>query len=370
MKARLIRKPITFYSAHRSNLAIALVAVGAIVVVGAILLGVRAAGSVVPKEAESGTRATNAALIADTSASGGSAIKFTAPVVQGACASATPKVAGGADLWGGCFPGATTTGVPTGTTLTSYSGPCTITTANTVIDAKNITCDIEVRASGVQIKRSKITGIIWIDQVAYPSAYLTISDTEINAGNNAGTALSQGNFTAIRVHLYGGNRSSYCDNNCTIQDSYVHGQFWDNSGSYHESGIRMGQFTTVIHNSVRCDAPQIPPDGGCSAGLTGYGDWAPITNNLIKRNLFIEGTGAFCAYGGSSPGKAFSNAAHDISFIDNIFQKGPSGNCAIYDSHDAFCTFSNGVYTRPPGNVWTNNLWDDGSVVPDCPPNW
>ena len=56
---------------------------------------------------------------------------------------------GGSDGRGGCFPGPDNTGVPVGTVLTPYTGPCTITVANTVIDSKIISCELLIRANNV-----------------------------------------------------------------------------------------------------------------------------------------------------------------------------------------------------------------------------
>jgi hypothetical protein len=41
---------------------------------------------------------------------------------------------------GGPWPNASNTGVPAGTQLSTYAGPCTINAAGTVIDAKTINC--------------------------------------------------------------------------------------------------------------------------------------------------------------------------------------------------------------------------------------
>ena len=56
-------------------------------------------------------------------------------------------------------------------------------------------------------------------------------DTYIDAGDRDGTGLGAMNYTATRVHVVGGNRSMYCAKNCTIRDSYVHGQMTDEPGS-------------------------------------------------------------------------------------------------------------------------------------------
>ena len=80
----------------------------------------------------------------------------------------------------------------------------------------------------------------------------------------------------------------------------------------------------IRHNTLLCDAPDVPPDAGCSADLTGYGDFAPIRNNTISKNLFMATKGGTCAYGGSSGkdgSKPYGNQAANIVFSDNIFQK-------------------------------------------------
>ena len=204
--------------------------------------------------------------------------------------------------------------------------------------------------------RSKIVGSIRTDENSTGYSF-TISDSEIDAGNRYNTGIGSVNYTATRVHVYGGNRSIYCYNNCTIADSYVHGQFTDSAGAAHESGIRMGQNTVIRHNTITCDAPNVPPDAGCSAGLTGYGDFTPVTNNLIENNLFKASTGGFCAYGGSSQGKPYSAQTRDIVFRNNVFERGNGGKCGFYGPITSFDS------TRP-GNVWSGNVWSDGGPVP------
>ena len=119
----------------------------------------------------------------------------------------------------------------------------------------------------------------------------TIEDSEVRVGDRPGTGIGAVDFTAQRVEVTGGNRSLYCLRGCTIRDSWLHGQFTDESGVAHESGIRMGSDTTIVHNSIGCDAPMVPPDAGCSAGLTGYGDLGVIQRNLIQDNLFLTTSG-------------------------------------------------------------------------------
>ncbi len=279
---------------------------------------------------------------------------------RGACPGAQ-HTADGPDGWGGCWPGPTTTGVPVGTSLTPYTGPCSVTTDNTTIDAKTIDCDLLIRAANVTITRSKINGSVATEEDSTGYSF-AISDSEIDIGQRAGTGIGAVNFTATRVHVYGGNRSINCWHDCTVTDTYVHGQFEDLTGTFHESGMRMGQSATFRHNVVICDAPNVPPDGGCSADLTGYGDFGPVQNNTIDKNLFGATTGGYCTYGGSSQGKPFSNDTNHIVFTSNVWQRGttPSDHgeyvCGYYGSNTSFDE-------ALPGNVWTDNKYDDGTPV-------
>ncbi len=254
------------------------------------------------------------------------------------------------------FPNASNTGVPVGTPLTGYAGPCTITVPGTVIDAKTINCALEIRAKNVVISRSLINGTVYADPDLGIGSF-TISDSQVNIGNNPGTGVGDGNFTAIRVHVTGGNRSINCFLNCTVEYSYVHGQFTDSTGVYHESGIRMGSGSVIRGNTIGCTAPDVPPDAGCSAALTGYGDFATVQNNVIDGNLFLGGSGGYCAYGGSTTGKPYSNGVNNIRFTNNVFQRGESGTCGWFGPITSFDTSA-------PGNVWSGNRFDNGVGVP------
>ncbi len=252
------------------------------------------------------------------------------------------------------FPTSATTGVPAGTTLSAYTGPCTITAAGTVIDAKKVNCTLRVQAPGVKITRSVINGTVSTDERGNGS--FAISDSEVHIGAQMGTGIGEARFAATRVEVTGGNRSVNCYIDCSVTDSYVHGQFRDSTGRAHESGIRMGSGSVIRGNTIACDAPDVAPDAGCSAALTGYGDFAVVQNNIIDGNLFIGGSGGYCSYGGSTPGKPYSNGTRDIRFTNNVWQRGNTGKCGWYGPITSFDS-------NAPGNVWSNNRWDDGTPV-------
>lgn len=267
---------------------------------------------------------------------------------QSASASASRRPAGN-------WPDATNTGVPDGTELTPYSGECAITEPGTVIDAKLVNCNLRIRTTDVVITRSRILG-----NVSVPSAKtgfsFRISDSEVQIGANLNTGLGNANYVATRVEVTGGRRSAYCERNCTIEASWMHGQAGDPTGQAHMSGIRMSQDTVIRGNTVVCDGPRTPPESGCSAGLTGYGGFAPVQNNLIEGNIFYGGTAGYCAYGGSSESKAFAGDANRIRFIDNVFVRGESGKCGSFGAVASFDI-------NAPGNEWSGNRWEDGELL-------
>lgn len=277
----------------------------------------------------------------------------------------TPPPSGGTVVLGRSFPNADTTGVPAGTVLTPYTGPCLIDTPDVVIDSKTVSnCDeIRVFARGLIIRNSVINGHIYVDYNANVGSF-TITDSEVHASPDwPDTGIGDAFFTATRVEVTGGSRSINCYAQCTVQDSYVHGQMSDPSGSNHESGIRVNTNSHLIHNTITCDAPNFDPDAGCSAAITGYPDFDPVTGNVIQNNLIDASTGAgYCAYGGSTGGKPYSGQTKNVTFADNIWRRGTrpgqdgSFQCGYWGPITSFDV-------NAPGNVWSNNLFDDGSIV-------
>jgi hypothetical protein len=294
----------------------------------------------------------------------------TTTPTPGACATATPNVPDGPDPSGGCFPGPSNTGVPDGTVLTDYTGPCTITAANTVIDSKTVNCYLEIHAPGVVIRNSLINGHVWVDDPNQGGSF-TITDSTVDAGpvdathNDGNKAIGKSHFTAIRVETVRGVSGIFCEYDCHVQDSWVHGQATDAGGHAHESGIRMGSGSatagqSLTHSTVICDAPNVPPDAGCSADVTGYGDFATIQNNLVDRNLLEATTGGACAYGGSTTGKPFPNGTNNV-WRDNIFQH---RNAFQNSGHCGFWFAIIDLQAGQRGNTWTNNRWDTGELMP------
>lgn len=361
----------------------------AVVGVFAVLV-TRAATPTASFEAESGTKTAAISTVTDSAASAGSAVKFTPAVTPppGPCAATKRTITAqdvtnrlnsgypagtqvyvpdGPDPWGGCFPGPSNTGIPAGTALTNYTGACTVTTANTTIDSKTMNCNLIIRAANVTVKNSKINGgNIWIE-----SGSLTLSDSEVNLGSNINDeGLRGSNFTVLRANMYGGKRQAWCISTCTVKDSYLHDQLSDPTGVTHESAVRVEQYTTLIHNTILCNAPEFPPDAGCSADQTGYPDFAAIHDNTMDKNFYSATTGGYCAYGGASNGKPYSNDpqnATNIKLTNNVFQRGTKPNDRTTIAHTDKRRYTCGLYgvttafdSSRPGFLASGNMWDDG----------
>jgi len=105
------------------------------------------------------------------------------------------------------YPNASNTGVPAGTKLTTYSGPCTVTADNTVIDSKTVNCDLQIKAKNVTIKRSKVNGLVGTSETT-PYSF-TLEDSEVDAGFGQYAAVGTTNITLLRANVHGGVTSVY-----------------------------------------------------------------------------------------------------------------------------------------------------------------
>jgi hypothetical protein len=371
----------------KNNRILLAVAAGIIVlVVGVVVTLTRASGFFSATEPESGTLTTNAVAVNDANASGGKAIQFNAPTQTGgggggtttSCALTTLHVPDGPDGMGGCWPGPSNTGPnwprPIDSTTAVYTGSCTITVANTVIDTKVVKCNpLSVNASGLVIKNSYVNGGVINNGTQQFTIQDSVLDNSQPSGyacgdpNNATTECGVGykNFTIQRTEILHTNRAAYCESTCTIQDSYFHGTNLDpvKTDLAHASSVRNEQYLTLRHNALGCDftGPFNNDEIGCSADMSGYPDFAPIMHDTIDKNLFLSNNvgAGFCVYGGATPGKPYSSSANNATYIvftDNVFQRGSNGKCGTYGAVTAFDS-------SRTGNVWTNNKYDNGATV-------
>jgi hypothetical protein len=241
--------------------------------------------------------------------------------------------------------------------LTDYTGPCTITAANTVVDKKTVNCSLSILGDNTLIKNSVVNGSILINS---EQGSATLQDTTVNSTDHQEGALDGNFFTLIRVNISGGQHSFSCSFNCIVRDSYLHDQYPGLNMGWHQNGFLSwagGHDYELTHNSIGC------VDGaGCTADITflNEGDQSDAT---VDRNLLLAApSSSFCSYpaGGteSKPG-----LARDMKWTNNVFQRGANAKCGYYGP----IYYWNSQGTNPNadgyGNVWIGNIWDDGSAL-------
>lgn len=261
------------------------------------------------------------------------------------------------------WPGASNTGIPTGTALSPYTGPCQITAANTVIDSKTVNCDLDIHAANVQVTKSKVNGQVWLDtDLAGSSSWsASVTDSEVDAGMVQLPAVCCGNVTVLRSNIHGGQTAVQCDGGslCLVQDSWLHGQQLPDTANWHLGGFlsdggNLG--IKLIHNQIVCDHAPNSLGEGCTGDINLIPNFATMSGVLIQNNLLGANTGsAYCTFGGEKSTSPYPHADH-IVYRDNVFQRGTNSRCADYGPVTDFNP--SGV-----GNQWINNLWDDGSPV-------
>jgi hypothetical protein len=285
------------------------------------------------------------------------------PTPIGSCSGTANHVPGGADGTGTCWPGPSNTGVPAVIALSNYTGSCTITVAGTVIDGKMVNCDLDIKAANVMIKNSKINGSVILDtDIAGSSIWsFTLQDSEVDAGQVQLAAVGWGNLHVIRSNIHGGITSVQCEEksvSCVIEDSYLHGQYIPDNEPWHLGGFLSdgGQNITIRHNFIVCDHAVNKVGEGCTGDINFIPNFAPINGALVEHNLLGANTGsAYCTYGGEKSTSATPHS-YNITYRNNVFQRGSNGRCADYGPVTDF-------NSNNSGNQWINNKYDDGSVV-------
>lgn len=218
------------------------------------------------------------------------------------------------------FPDASCTGVPSGTSLTAYSGANPITTNGTTIDSKTITGSLEVQATGVVITKSQINGNVDTSTGAATGA-VTIQDSTIDCNRSIssanGTALLGDRFTVLRVDILDCENGSF-GGTLSIEDSYLHDLYQCSTGAICDSG-----------------APEEPHTDGLQVD--------PAINTTIRHNR-IEGWTDPCR--------------EAITF--DMTNGSCNGTTAVMTCHNVDCA-------APHDVLITQNIISGGAFSLDCP---
>ncbi len=255
------------------------------------------------------------------------------------------------------WPDATNTGVPAGMTMTKYTGPCTITSAVTISGVDALNCGaLLIRANNVVITKSLLPRI---DVTDWSKGSVSITDSTVHGGTWSDGAVWGYNITATRVNITGANHSFHCADNCTLIDSWLHDQYNAPDKANHlDAFLTNGGSNMVIrHNTLHCSALMNSAGGTCTGDLSLFGDFEPVNNVTVEDNLLRANNTSisYCAYGGYQPTKPYPIATN-ITFINNIFERGANGKCGAYGPVTSF-------QTSATGNVWSGNAYDNGTPI-------
>jgi hypothetical protein len=269
-------------------------------------------------------------------------------------------------------PNAANTGVKAGSVLTRYTGPMTIRSCGVVIQNKTVVGDLNIDASNgthaastpcVTIRNSRILGSVHDSYAARGRGPVVLTDTEIAVpAPNNGAGIDEANFYGWRLNIHGARSDVQCDGYCALHDSWVHGNYFV-PPAHLDAFITNGNYGHPIvldHNVFECriiNAASAANGGGCSADIGMFGDFSPVSNVTMTRNIFVANPKDFyyCVYtGANQPGKAYPTGSN-LKWIGNVFQTGSRGTCGdagpVYD------------WRAGSGNVWSGNKWSSGPTL-------
>jgi hypothetical protein len=247
------------------------------------------------------------------------------------------------------FPSPDTTGVPSGTPLTPYAGPTTITTAGATITDAEITSTLYVDANDVTIEDSEITLASengeGIDVASGVTGTRVEYDTIHGAGATQAESLAYAVFnphyteganavTIDHVDFYNGQRilhgpgtleNSFCLDNVAV------------SGAHYECVYEGGGSMTIDHNTLLTGFTQ-------TAAIYLSTDFAPLDTVLVINNLLAGG--GYTLYGGGST--VSSETVTDNHFSRLYYANGGQSGPVAY---------------MPTSYTWSGNVWDDTGLA-------
>jgi hypothetical protein len=296
-------------------------------------------------------------------------IAVVAAIVAGGGGCAAPN----------CFPSASNTGIPSGTTLTIPSldgdGNYPAETQGMVIDGLDVraaTADVNkgcivVRATGVTIRNSRARCIVTESamEVVGATPRLKIEDSEIicdrNPSSNQGraTGIYWQNFDALRVDIQGCENALDMVRNASLVDSYIHDLAQCKSDNplcvepdAHTDGIQSGDSSGLLikHNNISvvnlpCPKGDFEPGGGlendgrcAGTGSVNLNHAANgPSNTLIQENLLLGGSEWIYCPGNTSnwvvTGNRLSNAwAGNAPSTSNCSEE-DAGNNVVHETN-------------------------------------
>jgi hypothetical protein len=306
----------------RNNRLFALLAAVLVLIIGYVILRTSAATPYASLEAESGTRTANASVVADTTASGGSALLFgngtTSP--PSGPRSCPPYPA---------FPDATCTGVLPGIARTN-TGSFQTTSDGQVIENLNVDGRITVNHNNVLIRNVKFTSRGTAISILQKTG-LVVEDCEIDGtgATNGDPAIVHHNYTMRRCNIHSIGEGPRANENVVLEDNYMHSFTSFVAQGAHQDCIQITSGTNIV---IRHNTCLMNVDGGNAAIMTGSfsGD------NLLEKNLLAGG--GYVVYCGDN-----------LRVLNNHFS-------TMYHPKGGYW----GLYAYCETVTRTGNVWHDG----------
>ncbi|WP_157074854.1 right-handed parallel beta-helix repeat-containing protein [Janibacter limosus] len=279
-----------------------------------------------------GAGMTIALLATACSSSSGAPTRVAADPTQAADVASPPPSLQRSD-----FPDESTTGVPAGTRL-KPSGSLTIDKDGTVIDGKEITGTVTVKADNVVIRNSRILNTGPFPVRVDGGKNLLVEDSEIDGRGRGEAAIAFGKYTLRRVHIHNipeGPRVAGGD--VFIEDSLIHEMV--QKGDNHTDVVQVvsGKNIVVRGNALEAYNPESGLMGN-AAFMFGEDD-GPVTDCHVTGN-YLNGGNYTVNGGGSKTTGAACTFRDNALGSDNRY--GPTANLGPDVDWDA-------------SNVWLSN---------------
>jgi len=230
------------------------------------------------------------------------------------------------------FPDATNTGVPTGTKLTAYSGPMTITQAGTVIDGKIIHGTLTISADNVIVKNCQISDTgFW--GVAANGNNVTIQNCTITGTGGNSAITGAGTFLGNNISGFE-NGIHFETGGGTIKGNYIH-DLQSSSGDGHFDGIEVRGGT----NGLLIEGNTVIGRDTSDIIIQDY--QGPVNNVTINHN-FLGGDPGYNIY---VEGR-FGNGTTNVKITDNYISEGHFGYYSIVSSSPVISAISKAMQER------------------------
>jgi hypothetical protein len=230
--------------------------------------------------------------------------------------------------------------LPTGVTL-APSGSLNITTDGTVIDSKDISGTITIKANNVTIKRSRVRSDSYYP-IVVKSGTNIIEDTEVDGlGGSSKAIYINGNVTVQRCNIHNSEDGLSLNGNggITIRDNWVHNPQHSSEGHSDGFEIYSGAHMTIAHNNFDY--------AGAITSASNFPNWAGPIDDVVYDSNWLSG-GSFNLYvDGSFAGGPISN----VQITNNRFVR----NSAAFGTHLVRGNISN--------ITWAGNVYDDNDAT-------